>query len=68
MIDELGIRFGETSTDGVFTLEGSRCIGTCGLAPVMTIDDDVHAEVTPDQVPVILDKYLDKVRREDAEK
>lgn len=68
LMDELGIRFGETSTDGVFTLEGSRCIGTCGLAPVMMIDDDVHAEVTPDQVPVILDKYLDMVRREEAEK
>lgn len=68
LMDELGIRFGETSTDGVFTLEGARCIGTCGLAPVMMIDDDVHAEVTPDQVPVILEKYLDKVRREDAEK
>lgn len=68
LMDELGIRFGETSTDGVFTLEGSRCIGTCGLAPVMMIDDDVHAEVTPDQVPVILDKYLDLVRREEAKK
>ena len=68
LMDELGIRFGETSTDGVFTLEGSRCIGTCGLAPVMMVDNDVHAEVTPDQVPVILDKYLDKVRRENVEK
>ncbi len=68
LMDELGIRFGETSTDGVFTLESSRCIGTCGLAPVMMVDNDVHAEVTPDQVPVILDRYLDKVRRESAEK
>ncbi len=68
LMDELGIRFGETSTDGIFTLESSRCIGTCGLAPVMMIDNDVHAEVTPDQVPVILDRYLDKVRRETAPK
>ena len=37
LMDELGIRFGETSTDGVFTLESSRCIGTCGLAPVMMV-------------------------------
>lgn len=67
LMDELRIRFGETTTDGVFTLEGTRCIGTCGLAPVMMIDDKVHAEVTPDQVPVILEKYLDQVRRAGSE-
>ncbi len=57
-IDELGITWGETSKDGVFTLEGARCLGTCGLAPVVTIGDDVHANVTPDQVPALLEKYL----------
>ena len=57
LMDELGIRFGETSTDGVFTLESSRCLGTCGLAPVMMVDNHVHPEVTPDQVPLILEKY-----------
>ena len=62
--DELGITFGETSTDGVFSLEASRCIGACGLAPVMTVDDDVHAQVTPDRVPVILEQYLQQTRRE----
>lgn len=64
LIEELGIQFGETSTDGVFTLEGSRCLGTCGLAPVLMIDNEVHAQVTADQVPVILEKYLSRVRRE----
>ncbi len=64
LMDELGIAFGETSTDGVFTLEGCRCLGTCGLAPVLTVEDDVHAQVTPDQVPLILDKYLRKARQE----
>lgn len=64
LMEELGIQFGETSTDGVFTLEGSRCLGTCGLAPVLMIDDEVHAQVTADQVPVILEKYLSRVRRE----
>ncbi|MDD4267039.1 MAG: NADH-quinone oxidoreductase subunit NuoE [Pirellulales bacterium] len=64
LMDELGIRFGETSTDGVFTLESSRCLGTCGLAPVMMVDNQVHPEVTPDQVPLILEKYLDVARRE----
>jgi NADH:ubiquinone oxidoreductase subunit E len=67
LMDELGIQFGETSTDGVFTLEGCRCIGTCGLAPVLTVDDDVHARVTPDQVPIILEQYLRKARQESPE-
>ena len=62
-MDELGVTFGETTTDGVFTLEGSRCLGTCGLAPIVMIEEDVHAQVTPDQVPVILEKYLEKSRK-----
>jgi len=62
--DELGITFGETSPDGMFSLEAARCLGTCGLAPVMMVDDDVHAEVTPDQVPVILGRYLREARKE----
>ena len=62
--DELGITFGETSTDGMFTLEASRCLGTCGLAPVIMVDQDVHPQVTPDKVPAILEKYLEKARKE----
>jgi NADH:ubiquinone oxidoreductase subunit E len=62
IIDELGITWGETSKDGVFTLEGSRCLGTCGLAPVVMIDDAVHANVTPDQVSAMLEKYLEKAK------
>lgn len=61
-IEELGITWGETSKDGLFTLEGSRCLGTCGLAPVVMIQDEVHSNVTPDQVPAILEKYLKKAR------
>ena len=64
VIDELGITWGETSKDGVFTLEGSRCLGTCGLAPVVMIDDQIHGDVTPDQVPALLEKYLKKSRGE----
>ena len=56
--EELGIDFGETTKDGVFSLEASRCLGTCGLAPVMMVGEDVHPQVTPDQVPSILDKYF----------
>jgi NADH:ubiquinone oxidoreductase subunit E len=62
VMDELGITWGETSSDGVFTLEGSRCLGTCGLAPVVMVDDQIHGNVTPDQVPIILEEYLKKAR------
>jgi NADH:ubiquinone oxidoreductase subunit E len=63
VMDELGITWGETTKDGVFTLEGTRCLGTCGLAPVMMVGDVVHPTVTPDQVPVILEKYLEQARK-----
>jgi NADH:ubiquinone oxidoreductase subunit E len=66
VMDELGISWGETSKDGVFTLEGSRCLGTCGLAPVIMINDEVHGSITPDQIPGILEKYLEKARQERA--
>ena len=64
--DELGIAFGETSSDGMFSLEGTRCLGTCGLAPVLMVDDDIHPEVTPDQIPAILEQYLRQAREEKA--
>lgn len=56
--EELGIGIGETSKDGIFSLEASRCLGTCGLAPVLMIGEDVHAQVTPDRIPAILEQYL----------
>ena len=62
VMEELGIRWGETSKDGVFTLEASRCLGTCGLAPVVMINNEVHGEVTADQMPVILEKYIKKAK------
>jgi NADH:ubiquinone oxidoreductase subunit E len=62
VMDELGITWGETTKDGMFTLEAARCLGTCGLAPVIMIGDVVHPTVTPDQVPVILEKYLEQSR------
>jgi len=58
--EELGIKFGETTTDGLFTLEVARCLGMCALAPIIKIGEDVHAHVTPDQIPAILEKYFEK--------
>ncbi len=62
--DELGIDFGETTTDGLFSLDASRCLGTCGLAPVMMIGDDVHGQVTPDKVPALLERYIAMAREQ----
>jgi NADH:ubiquinone oxidoreductase subunit E len=55
--EELGIDFGETSGDGMFSLNAARCLGTCGLAPVVMVDDEIHGQVTVEQVSVLLDKY-----------
>jgi NADH:ubiquinone oxidoreductase subunit E len=62
LISELGITWGETSKDGLFSLEAARCVGTCGLAPVVVIDGEMHGEVSADQVPMILGKYLKKAK------
>jgi NADH:ubiquinone oxidoreductase subunit E len=60
--DELGIDFGQTTTDGLFSLHEAHCVGTCGLAPVVVINDDVYAKVTPDQVPALLEKTVAKTK------
>ena len=53
----LGVESGECSEDGKYSIEACRCIGACGLAPVMTINDDVYGKLTEDMVPGILAKY-----------
>ena len=60
LMDELGIQFGETTKDSMFSLDNSRCLGTCGLAPVIMVDDQVYGPVTPSEVPIILEKYIKK--------
>ena len=57
LVAELGIQFGETTKDGLFSLESTRCLGTCGLAPVIMIGKDVHGRVTPKKLSGILAKY-----------
>lgn len=57
LCDELKIKGGECTDDLKFSLDATRCIGCCGLAPVMTVNDDVYGKVTPDEVPKILAKY-----------
>ena len=53
----LGIEPGECTADGKFSLEECRCIGACGLAPVMTINEEVYGRLTVDEVETILQKY-----------
>ena len=60
LMDNLGIAFGETTKDGMWSLESTRCLGTCGLAPVVMIDDQVHGPVSPGEVSLILERYVKK--------
>lgn len=53
----------KTSADGMFTLETVACLGACGLAPVMTIDGEVHAQMTPEAALAL----LEQMRKEEAE-
>lgn len=53
--NDLGIRFGETTADGFFTLEWAACIGMCDQGPALLINDQVHTHVTPDEVFEILE-------------
>lgn len=57
VIEILGIGPGETTADGLFTIQDTRCLGCCGLAPVMTINNDVYGRLTPADIKDILDKY-----------
>ncbi|KXG77400.1 NADP-reducing hydrogenase subunit HndA [Fervidicola ferrireducens] len=54
---ELGIKVGDTTDDLKFSLDACRCVGACGLAPVVIINDDVYGRMTPDKVPEILKNY-----------
>ena len=53
----LKVEVGDTTADGLFTLEVARCIGACGLAPAMSIDDTVYKRVNPDHLEHILAQY-----------
>ena len=55
----LDIPVGSTSADGKYSLEATRCIGACGLAPVLTVNGEVYGRLTKADVPTILAKYKD---------
>lgn len=53
----IGIKPGETSSDGLFTLDALRCIGACGIAPAVSINGKVYPKVAVNDVPAIVDSY-----------
>ncbi|MBQ3221556.1 MAG: NAD(P)H-dependent oxidoreductase subunit E [Clostridia bacterium] len=53
----IGIKAGETSADGLFTLDALRCIGACGIAPAVTINGKVYPKLTVDAIPKIVEEY-----------
>ena len=56
---ELNLPVGSTTSDGKYSLEATRCIGACGLAPVLTVNGDVYGRLTKADIPGILAKYKD---------
>ncbi len=54
---ELGIKAGECTKDQKFSINACRCVGACGLAPVIMVNEDVYGRLTPDEIPAILAKY-----------
>ncbi len=56
-LERLSIEVGECTSDGKFSLDSCRCIGACGLAPVVTINDEVYGRLTPEQVDEIMNQY-----------
>ena len=56
---KLGLAPGSTTPDGKYSLDATRCIGACGLAPVLTVNDDVYGRLTKEDIDGILAKYVD---------
>lgn len=59
-LERLSIEVGDCTPDGKFSLDSCRCIGACGLAPVVTINDEVYGRLTPEMVDAIMDEYEKK--------
>ena len=57
LVKELDMKVGDTTDDGLFTLEATRCLGACGLAPIIMINDDVYGRLKPEDIKEIVAKY-----------
>jgi NADP-reducing hydrogenase subunit HndA len=57
----LGIKGGECTQDGMFSLDACRCVGACGLAPVVLVNDDMYGRIRPEDIGGIIDKYKESI-------
>lgn len=62
--EELGIKYGETTSDLMFSIAQTRCLGDCSNAPVMMVNDELYGNVIPAEIPAIIDKYREEVRND----
>ena len=58
IVERLHIKEGETTPDGMFTLEAMRCVGACGLAPVFTVNGEVYGKATVQKLDQVLDELM----------
>ena len=58
--EKLGIKSGECTPDRKFSIEACRCVGACGLAPVMVIKDDIHPAMTPDKIRALINEIKER--------
>jgi NADP-reducing hydrogenase subunit HndA len=58
--ESLGIKSGDVTEDTKFSVSSCRCVGACGLAPVLLVNDDVYGRLTPDEIPAIIAKYKEE--------
>ena len=56
----LKIDVGQTTEDGLFSIEATRCVGACGLAPVFTVNNDVYGKATPEMVENVIKEIINK--------
>ena len=60
LIEKLGIGPGETTADGKFSIDETRCVGACGLAPVFTVNGEVYGKATVQKLDEVLDELMNK--------
>ena len=63
LVDRLKIKEGETTKDGLFTIEQTRCVGACGLAPVFTVNGEVYGKASVQKLDQVLDELIEKEKQ-----
>ena len=63
LTDRLKIKEGETTKDGLFTIEQTRCVGACGLAPVFTVNGEVYGKASVQKLDQVLDELIEKEKQ-----